>query len=406
MKENQSTDARDDDFGHNDLAALSFDSRNGIVYRIDGDRAFVAIGSLTGNQLPSPLKRTHRVGPLVVSSLDLIEAGRPPGLKLPSKNLAVELTRPLQIVGVDREMRNISHRFPLYQDLFAAFSCQQNNGLSSRCLAVYCQQISRMRHIEKKRFGPDGSVLVRTYGVTFLNGHKSGPHKHDWDQLTYAAQGVMTVHTGKGVWVVPPHRAVWVPSGVEHEEEMSGHVAARSLFFVSGLSKALPRDCSTVNVPPLLRELILHATDLAVLDCKIPTQSRLIDVILDQLELVKTVPMQLPIPRDIRARKIAALLKEDPSMPAPLSEIARQVGASKRTLERLFRSETGMPFNQWRQRLRIIHALKLLGGGESVTSAALEAGYTSTSAFIAMFRKILGTTPSRYFSAEFKDERD
>src|SRR5262245_30407705 len=125
-----------------------------------------------------------------------------------------------------------------------------------------------MRQSLEKRRGPDGSVLVRTYPVTFPTGFRSTAHQHEWDQLTYAAHGVITVHTSRGIWVVPPHRAVWVPKGVEHTEEMSGPVAARSLFFAPGLSKSLPRECSTVNVPPLLRELILHATMLGALDTK------------------------------------------------------------------------------------------------------------------------------------------
>ena len=244
---------------------------------------------------------------------------------------------------------------------------------------------------------------MRTYPVTFPTGYRSKAHSHEWDQLTYATHGVMTVHTAKGVWVVPPHRAVWVPAGIEHTEEMSGRVAARSLFFVPGLSKSLPRDCSTVNVTPLLRELILQATRIGVLDRKLPTQARLIGVILDQLEALRTAALQLPNPNDQRALRTAALLRESPGRPESLSEIARLVGASKRTIERLFRAETGMPFNQWRQRLRLIHALRLLADGLPVTSVALEAGYGSTSAFIAMFKKEVGTTPSRYYeSMEFR----
>src|SRR5215470_10135995 len=117
-----------------------------------------------------------------------------------------------------------------------------------RSLAVYCQSMSRKRQNLERLTGPDGSVLVRTYPVTFPNGYCSGSHSHEWDQLTYAASGVMTVHTEKGTWVVPPHRAVWVPAGTQHTEEMSGKVAARSLYFVRGLSRSLPRQCSTVNV--------------------------------------------------------------------------------------------------------------------------------------------------------------
>ena len=259
--------------------------------------------------------------------------------------------------------------------------------------------MSETRQSLSGRRGPDGTVLVRTYPVTFPTGYRSGPHEHEWDQLTYASHGVMTVHTAKGTWVVPPHRAVWVPAGVQHTEEMSGRVAARSLFFVPGLSESLPRDPSTVNVTPLLRELILQAVRLGVLDTRLPRQARLIGVILDQLESLRTVPLQLPAPRDQRAVRAAALLRGNPGTAQSLDEIARAVGASKRTIERLFRAETGMPFSQWRQRLRMIHALRLLAEGETVTTVALEAGYGSTSAFIAMFKKEVGTTPSRYFES-------
>lgn len=254
-----------------------------------------------------------------------------------------------------------------------------------------------MRQSFETHRGPDGSVLVRTYPVTFPNGYTSGAHTHDWDQLTYAARGVITVRTSKGIWVVPPHRAVWVPAGIEHNEEMSGLVAAKSLFLVPGLSESLPRECSTVNIPPLLRELLIYASPLGALDTKIPRQARLIGVILDQLEELRTVRLQLPTPSDPRAVKTAALLQENPGLPGSLAEIARHVGASKRTIERLFLLETGMPFAQWRRRLRLIHALRLLAEGQSVTRVALEAGYGSTSAFIAMFKKTIGTTPSRYF---------
>jgi AraC-like DNA-binding protein len=40
-----------------------------------------------------------------------------------------------------------------------------------------------------------------------------------------------------------------------------------------------------------------------------------------------------------------------------------------------------------------------LASGEKLTTAALDAGYNSTSAFISMFRKQLGKTPARYLEA-------
>src|SRR5215469_5995231 len=84
-------------------------------------------------------------------------------------------------------------------------------------------------------------------------------HFHDRDQVVYASRGVMTIRTGAGTWVVPTHRAVWIPAAVPHTITMSGVVAMRTLYLKLKLARVLPRNCCVINVSPLLRELILHA---------------------------------------------------------------------------------------------------------------------------------------------------
>jgi AraC-like DNA-binding protein len=243
------------------------------------------------------------------------------------------------------------------------------------------------------------SIRIRTFGVSFPGGSIIPPHSQNWDQLIYASRGAMSVHTATGFWVVPSHRAVWVPAKMEYRVEMAGPVSMRTLYFAAGLVRGLPAECSIVNVPPLLRELILHTTRLSTLDSRVPAEAHLIAVILDQLQTLPAVPLQLHMPADPRALQVARLLENNPGDNRPLPPIARQSGASPRTIERLFSAETKMTFGEWRQRLRLLHALRLLAKGEPVTAVALEAGYRSTSAFIAMFRSELGTTPARYYAA-------
>ena len=101
------------------------------------------------------------------------------------------------------------------------------------------------------------------------------------------------------------------------------------------------------------------------------------------------------MPRDKRARLVAERLRENPSDPVELTELARFAGASARTLQRVFRAETGLRFAEWRRRLRLLHAAALISSGASVTAAGLDAGYQSTSAFVAAFRTELGVTPAR-----------
>lgn len=242
--------------------------------------------------------------------------------------------------------------------------------------------------------------LIRTFGVTFLSPQKFAYPAPDWDHLVYAVRGVITVHTVSGAWVLPAQRALWAPAGIEYWIEVPGPVSLRSLYIPARKVRTLGRNCCTVNVSPLLRELIRYTVMRSVLDSSIPRDRRLIGVLLDQLEIVHTVPLQLPLPTDERARRAAELLQRAPAGAEPVQRIARRAGASVRTLERIFRAETGMGFGEWRRRMRLLHALRRLASGEPVTTAALESGYESTSAFIAMFKRELGTTPARYFSRE------
>jgi AraC-like DNA-binding protein len=243
---------------------------------------------------------------------------------------------------------------------------------------------------------PDGSVWIRTNPLTVLHDYVSSEHEHEWDQLTYAASGVMRLHTETASWLVPPHRAVWLPAGIRHREEMHAPVSVRTLYLAPKLAKGLPRETCMVNIPALMRELIQHICRIGVLDRKKPAQAHLISVLLDELVGASDVPLQLPMPRDPRARKLAALLQDAPDDDGSVAELAHRAGASRRTVERLFLAETKMTVGEWRRRLRLLHGVRLLAGGESVTNAAIDAGYTSTSAFIAAFKRTFGATPSRY----------
>jgi AraC-like DNA-binding protein len=241
--------------------------------------------------------------------------------------------------------------------------------------------------------------VIRTDRVRLAAPYTIPTHTHTWSQLIYAHEGVITVRTARGSWVVPPERAVWVPAGMTHSIEMSGQVSMRSLYFAPRFARArLPTICSVVSISPLMRELILHVATGAPLDRSLPVHAHLIAVILDQISALDEVPLQLSVPRDVQAAKAAEILRDDPGQTLSLDRLARATGASKRTLERRFRSETGMGLGRWRQQLRLLHALRLLAEGQSVTTVALEVGYQSTSAFISMFKKATGSTPFRYAS--------
>ncbi|MGO9336433.1 MAG: helix-turn-helix domain-containing protein [Terracidiphilus sp.] len=248
----------------------------------------------------------------------------------------------------------------------------------------------------------NGRLLAEIASVSadLPHGHVIREHSHPEDQLLFASKGVMTLQTRQGVWVVPPMRAVWIPADTPHSVSMSGPVSMRTLYFQPTLCRTLPAKCFVMHVSAFLRELILHACKLSRLNRKTAKDRRVADLLVDQLKEVHSVPLQLPHPVDSRAKRVMQTLFANPGDQRTLEKLCKDCGASKRTIQRLFLDQTKMTFAKWRQQLRLLHGMQLLAGGEKVTAAALDAGYSSTSAFIAMFRKQMGTTPARYLKME------
>jgi AraC-like DNA-binding protein len=239
-----------------------------------------------------------------------------------------------------------------------------------------------------------GCVAVLAYN--YVHGHRVPRHAHRSHQLVYASSGAMAVHTDDGTFVVPPTRAVWVPSALAHSISMSGAVAMRTLYFSPELWSRAPKQCRVLAVDGLLDALIMTAIAQRGLDRRRARDARLIAVLIDRLAASSPLALHIPALNDARAERVAERVKARPGGRQSLHELARGVGASARTIERLFRAETGLSFGRWRTHVRLLHGMQRLAAGEKVTSAALEAGYAGVSAFITAFRQTFGVTPGSY----------
>ncbi len=244
---------------------------------------------------------------------------------------------------------------------------------------------------------------IVAYGRDLDKGDILPFHNHRRAQLVYASNGVMTVTTRSASYIVPPQRAIWMPPGVEHQIEAKSTVTLRTLYVDSLAAINLPDEVCVLQVTSLLRELIVEAVAAGPDYDPDSPQSRIMSVILDQIRTQPVASLALPLPSDPRLRRVTRSLINDPADSRNLDAWSKEVGASKRTLVRLFPAQTGMTFREWRQQRRLMSALELLMAGKSVTSVALEIGYDNTSAFIAMFRRCLGTTPMRYLNNSDQD---
>ncbi|MGE0438417.1 MAG: helix-turn-helix transcriptional regulator [Steroidobacteraceae bacterium] len=222
-------------------------------------------------------------------------------------------------------------------------------------------------------------------------------HRHSRAHLFYCAEGVFRLVGKNATWLVPPSQAVWIPSGAEHNAYATQPVALLSLFVDASATSGLPDECRVVHIAPLLRELIFKAVDVGNGYAANGSAARLMQVILDELHGLEAAPLSLPLASDKRIRQLCEALLANPADERSLAVWAPRAGASARTLARLFTRETGLTFAEWRRQMRLLEAMDRLGKGQTVTRVALDLGYESPSAFIAMFRRTLGASPARYF---------
>lgn len=223
------------------------------------------------------------------------------------------------------------------------------------------------------------------------------PHRHAYAQLTLALDGVIRVSTGDSSWIVPPQRAVWIAANIEHAVAVVETARLRPVFVAAARDPFPGETCKVLEVSPLLRELVaaLEQQDPATPS----SRSRMIsELILDELPRLETLPIRVPMPADKRLKSMCDTLLADPANTQTLGEWARCVGASERTLARLFERELGMSFGQWRQQARLAHAAPLIARGLPLSQVAEQLGYSSQSAFTAMFRKTFGSPPTAFFA--------
>jgi AraC-like DNA-binding protein/quercetin dioxygenase-like cupin family protein len=236
---------------------------------------------------------------------------------------------------------------------------------------------------------------VTAHPRDYPDGAHQPRHVHAEAQLLYAVSGVMRLITDSGAWVIPPTRAVWIPPMVEHEIYMSGEVLMRSLFIAAEHCPSGLNNCCVLAVTPLLRELIVRATQSA----EHAANPLIQQLMLEEVAALENLPLHIPMPRDRRLQNICTALLKTPDHGNTLEDWAQAVGASSRTLTRLFNQELGLSFNAWRQQVRLMEALPRLLAGESVQRVANDLGYGSARAFSAMFSRLLGESPREYLGA-------
>lgn len=263
-------------------------------------------------------------------------------------------------------------------------------------------QIRTFRVAQDYGFQIDPSIPVLGYTET-VNYETCISHSHPRGQLIYATRGVMNVVVGNNIWVVNPLQGLWIPGGVEHQVTFQKDVNYYSVFIDPSVTDGLPISSFSFDIPMFLKQLVFKIITFGTEGNLEASQKRVIGVFLDELALIIPSATFLPTTNDERLQKVVELLMNDVASKNTIDHYAELSFMSTRTLSRLFIKELGMNFSDWRTRLKLLEAIKRLGEKQSIKEIALNLGYETPSAFIYMFKKHLGKTPSNYI---LEDEND
>jgi AraC-like DNA-binding protein len=240
---------------------------------------------------------------------------------------------------------------------------------------------------------PPRPVSFRT--ESYKGGTFFPPTRQSWGELNYSLSGVVEFDIEGVRYLSPPHYAIWMPPDTLHEAWNQHDVRYVTVYVERALCADLPRSPQTLSISPLLKAIL---ADFAARDIHLPASAedlRLADVLVDQIRLARRCESYLPLSGDPLLEPVLNALRAAPGDRRSLADLARAMKTTERTLSRRCQDHLGMSFNEWRQRLKLVAALALLEAGVPVKDVSQQLGYGSASAFIAMFRRLTGTSPTQ-----------
>ena len=221
-------------------------------------------------------------------------------------------------------------------------------------------------------------------------------HSHRMGHLNYTPHGTMRIDTAEAHFLAPPQYGVWIPPQVEHNCHVQHAALYRSFYVQPQLCAELPQKACMLRISPIVRSIL---ADFAQRDVRVPESAadlRLAQVMVDQLCQARLENSFLPQAQSPALQAVLAGLRAEPSSRQSMADWAAQVHLTERTLARHCQQELGMGLAEWRQRLRHLCAVDALGEGKTVQEIAFDLGYSTASAFIAMFQRETGMTPEQF----------
>jgi len=260
-------------------------------------------------------------------------------------------------------------------------------------LSLINQLISRSGQMARSLKFP-GESAIRRRGANSFDSEMPGEsswHKHRGGQFIIVENGISHLRTEFGAWIIPAPRVGWVPPGVRHASRASGRGRGWVVLAPPSSSRGLPREVCVLQVSALMRASLESLADARSQDA---ARHRLLwRVVASEMRYATPEPFEVPMPSTPKILLAVQRVLNCPTIAKDLNQVSRMAGMSRRSFTRHFRRETGLSFARWKRAVIAHHAMERIASGHKVSSVALDVGYDSVSAFIAMFRRQYGAAP-------------
>lgn len=253
---------------------------------------------------------------------------------------------------------------------------------------------------ERARQQPGQSIY--TLALNLSGGTNINTHQHPEGQLLFAPTGVLAVTTSAGCWVVPGGHGLWIPANEPHWTRTIGTSRIETVYLSEERSAGLPVTCTLIGISALVQELISAVLRVTPDGSQERRNYHLMALLVEELVAAPTSSRLLPIPGSDRLKDLCRAISANAALDWGLTECAAFLGINMKTVQRWFQTDLGISFGEWRKLVRLFVALEHLALGKSVLEVSLDAGYSSPSAFSAMFRREFGMSPSAFIGSHNK----
>jgi len=230
--------------------------------------------------------------------------------------------------------------------------------------------------------------------------HDDVLHHHGKGQLVYVESGFQYITIEEKKYLLPQNHAVWIPADAVHKTNSHSEKIKLMIMFADiKNTDSFYHEVNVFSVPPVLKEMIKYAEKWSKNTAENKDEALFLGALFNELPhfVAHSLTLHIRLPQDKRLTKAIDYLHDYYSKDIKIEDLSDIALLSLRTLERIFKKETGLTLSKYQQMLRIIKSLELLSSEHlTISETAYEVGYKSVQAYTRSFQSVMKFRPTDF----------